>query len=280
MAIDHQLMHHPFHRHFFSTPHANAVHSAHQPSPHDVQSHLLSVASASQAEQQLEQEIKEKRRRKRWVPNRDSQAKRERPGKEGSRRRNRYDNNNFTFHDLAMLDPHDLPMPGYPSAFPRFHFTCQVVMRILMVLGEEDDRVELAIEKLQNNSRGEGKKEKRKEKSKKDEQKVERKKATGEKAEKAEKMEEKKKKEKTENIKQRMGKERNSEKDRDEDEVEEREEKEQKGIRRENQESGARKGTQSRMEGQREARERREDPGREDGYRIAQLGSLLTDLHL
>jgi len=58
-----------------------------------------------------------------WIQ-RDSMTRRNAllVGNEGSRRRNRYDNDNFTFHPLAILNPADLIPPGYTSEIPRFHF--------------------------------------------------------------------------------------------------------------------------------------------------------------
>ncbi|CAO3672429.1 unnamed protein product [Umbelopsis vinacea] len=43
-------------------------------------------------------------------------------GKEGSRRRQRWDNNNFTDHPFAKLNPADLRPPGYADR-PKFHWT-------------------------------------------------------------------------------------------------------------------------------------------------------------
>ncbi|KAK9703095.1 hypothetical protein K7432_010912 [Basidiobolus ranarum] len=53
---------------------------------------------------------------------RDSLKSRESQGKEGSRRRKRYDNDHFTHLPHAVLNPKDLAPPGYPMEAPRFHF--------------------------------------------------------------------------------------------------------------------------------------------------------------
>ncbi|KAI9593870.1 hypothetical protein BDF19DRAFT_447157 [Syncephalis fuscata] len=59
-----------------------------------------------------------------WTPTpRDSLIRREYPGKPGSRRRQRYDNNHFVGHPCATLSPEDLPAPGYALDAPGFHFT-------------------------------------------------------------------------------------------------------------------------------------------------------------
>ncbi|CAG8488741.1 8436_t:CDS:10 [Paraglomus brasilianum] len=68
--------------------------------------------------------IKSKKPRKKrgYFHQRDSLARRDSPGKDGSRRRNRHDNNNFAYHPLAILDPIDLAPPGYSHEMSTFHF--------------------------------------------------------------------------------------------------------------------------------------------------------------
>ncbi|KAI8058628.1 hypothetical protein BDF22DRAFT_740047 [Syncephalis plumigaleata] len=67
---------------------------------------------------------KEQHHKQAWNPTpRDSLSRREHPGKPGSRRRKRYDNNHFVEHPCAILSPEDLPAPGYPLNAPGFHFT-------------------------------------------------------------------------------------------------------------------------------------------------------------
>ncbi|KAJ2958444.1 hypothetical protein NQZ79_g6016 [Umbelopsis isabellina] len=63
-------------------------------------------------------------RKKRFWLERDSLTKRNQllVGKEGSRRRQRWDNNNFTDHPFAKLNPADLRPPGYAER-PKFHWT-------------------------------------------------------------------------------------------------------------------------------------------------------------
>ncbi|ORX60390.1 hypothetical protein DM01DRAFT_1332549 [Hesseltinella vesiculosa] len=62
---------------------------------------------------------KKKKKPKNWLP-RDSLAKRYRllVGKEGSRRRQRWDNNHLSQHPLAILYKEDLMMPGYVESGP------------------------------------------------------------------------------------------------------------------------------------------------------------------
>ncbi|KAI8384382.1 uncharacterized protein BYT42DRAFT_612086 [Radiomyces spectabilis] len=65
------------------------------------------------------------KKKKRFVPQRESLARRNRllVGKEGSRRRQRWDNNNFSDHPFAVLHPDDLRPPGYSHQRPSFHWT-------------------------------------------------------------------------------------------------------------------------------------------------------------
>ncbi|CAG8459091.1 4892_t:CDS:2 [Paraglomus occultum] len=65
---------------------------------------------------------KKPRKKRGYFHQRDSLARRESPGKDGSRRRNRHDNNNFAYHPLAILDPTDLAPPGYSHEMSTFHF--------------------------------------------------------------------------------------------------------------------------------------------------------------
>ncbi|KAI9225466.1 MAG: hypothetical protein DHS80DRAFT_33672 [Piptocephalis tieghemiana] len=43
------------------------------------------------------------------------------------RRKNRRDNDRFTHHPFAILNPIDLPAPGYPREAPTFHFTPDLI---------------------------------------------------------------------------------------------------------------------------------------------------------
>ncbi|ORX91742.1 hypothetical protein K493DRAFT_355288 [Basidiobolus meristosporus CBS 931.73] len=63
---------------------------------------------------------------------RDSLKSRESKGKEGSRRRKRYDNDHFTHLPHAVLNPKDLAPPGYPAEAPRFHFKYDRAMQQLL----------------------------------------------------------------------------------------------------------------------------------------------------
>ncbi|KAF7721101.1 hypothetical protein EC973_005402 [Apophysomyces ossiformis] len=74
------------------------------------------------AEEGYEQEIEAKKKQKRrFWHKRDSLARRNKllVGKEGSRRRQRWDNN----HPLAILDSDDMRPPGYGLDRPSFHWT-------------------------------------------------------------------------------------------------------------------------------------------------------------
>ncbi|CAG8443352.1 8310_t:CDS:2 [Ambispora gerdemannii] len=73
---------------------------------------------------------------------RDSLVIRDSPGKDGSRRRNRHDNNNFTDHPFAILDPADLVPPGYENELATFHFVYDAVVdQLCMALA--DRKIEL-----------------------------------------------------------------------------------------------------------------------------------------
>ncbi|ORX96013.1 hypothetical protein K493DRAFT_314734 [Basidiobolus meristosporus CBS 931.73] len=63
---------------------------------------------------------------------RDSLKTRESRGKEGSRRRNRYDNDHFTYLPHAVLNPKDMIPPGYPAQAPHFHFKYDQAMEQLL----------------------------------------------------------------------------------------------------------------------------------------------------
>ncbi|KAG0187861.1 hypothetical protein DFQ28_005770 [Apophysomyces sp. BC1034] len=82
-----------------------------------------STIAASEEILQEEAQIKRKKKQRFWGQ-RDSLARRNKllVGKEGSRRRQRWDNNNFTNHPLAVLDSDDMRPPGYGPDRPSFHW--------------------------------------------------------------------------------------------------------------------------------------------------------------
>ncbi|KAK3815506.1 MAG: hypothetical protein J3Q66DRAFT_344952 [Benniella sp.] len=66
-----------------------------------------------------------------WIQ-RDSLNQRNKIGLEGSRRRQRYDNDKFVHHPCAVLYQVDLPFPGYDRDAPTFHWKYDAVVETLI----------------------------------------------------------------------------------------------------------------------------------------------------
>ncbi|KAH8553970.1 hypothetical protein BGW37DRAFT_517720 [Umbelopsis sp. PMI_123] len=77
----------------------------------------------SEEEELNRKKLAQAARKKRFWLERDSLNRRNQLliGREGSRRRQRWDNNNFTDHPFAIINPADLRPPGY-SDLPKFHW--------------------------------------------------------------------------------------------------------------------------------------------------------------
>ncbi|KAG9301676.1 hypothetical protein G9A89_016747 [Geosiphon pyriformis] len=92
---------------------------------------LPSIRQANDENEDVEnsQQIRPKRSKKRrFYFEQDFQLDTVSPGKDGSRRRNRHNNNNFTQHPFAVLDPADLMPPGYENRLTTFHFVYDAVV--------------------------------------------------------------------------------------------------------------------------------------------------------
>ncbi|KAG2180542.1 hypothetical protein INT44_003546 [Umbelopsis vinacea] len=79
-------------------------------------------AILSEEEELSRQKLAQARKKRFWLE-RDSLNRRNQllVGREGSRRRQRWDNNNFTDHPFAAINPADLRPPGYAD-LPKFHW--------------------------------------------------------------------------------------------------------------------------------------------------------------
>ncbi|KAF9541974.1 hypothetical protein EC957_002534 [Mortierella hygrophila] len=84
------------------------------------------------ANQQLQRShTKKKKKFYPWLQ-RDSQNQREKIGGEGSRRRQRHDNDKFVHHPFAVLYQADLAFPGYGQDAPSFHWKYDSVIESLI----------------------------------------------------------------------------------------------------------------------------------------------------
>lgn len=82
-------------------------------------------------QQQQRSHTKKKKKYYPWLQ-RDSQTQREKIGGEGSRRRQRHDNDKFVHHPFAVLYQTDLAFPGYGHDAPSFHWKYDSVIESLI----------------------------------------------------------------------------------------------------------------------------------------------------
>ncbi|KAK3819107.1 MAG: hypothetical protein JOS17DRAFT_757042 [Linnemannia elongata] len=82
-------------------------------------------------QQQQRSHTKKKKKYYPWLQ-RDSLAQREKIGGEGSRRRQRHDNDKFVHHPFAVLYQADLAFPGYGHDAPSFHWKYDSVIESLI----------------------------------------------------------------------------------------------------------------------------------------------------
>ncbi|KAI7830179.1 hypothetical protein BC939DRAFT_301401 [Gamsiella multidivaricata] len=80
--------------------------------------------TAAASQQNQDQQRTHNKKKKKYYPwiQRDSQNQRNKIGQEGSRRRQRHDNDKFVHHPFAVLYQVDLPFPGYDRDAPSFHW--------------------------------------------------------------------------------------------------------------------------------------------------------------